>query len=96
MILRSDLPTGVMVANTVHAAGESAGIPQGIYAVALAAADQSELEQVRDKLEQLGIPFSAVVETHGKHAGQLMAIGVAPLTDRSAIRKAVSYLPLVK
>jgi len=85
-----------MVANTVHAAGESAGIPPGTFAVALATADQAELEQVRDRLTELGVPFSAIVETQGEHAGELMAIGVEPLTDRSEIRKAVSSLPLVK
>lgn len=85
-----------MVANTVHAAGESAGIPSGTYAVALATADQDELEQIRDRLTKLGVPFSAVTETQGEHAGQLMAIGVEPLRDRSVIRKAVSHLPLVK
>ncbi|MBW2288653.1 MAG: hypothetical protein JRG90_12615 [Deltaproteobacteria bacterium] len=86
----------MMVANTVHAAGESAGIPPGTFAVALATADQAELEQVRDRLTELGVPFSAIVETQGEHAGELMAIGVEPLTDRSEIRKAVSSLPLVK
>lgn len=96
VILRSDLPCGVMVANTVHAAGESAGVPSGTYSVALATADQAELESVKAKLEELGIPFSAVIETEGEHAGELMAIGVEPLTDRSMIRKAVSCLPLVK
>jgi hypothetical protein len=85
-----------MVANTIHAAGESAGVPPGTFAVALATADQTELEQVRDRLTELGVPFSAVVETQGEHAGQLMAIGVEPLRDRAQIRKAVSSLPLVK
>ena len=96
VILRRDLPCGVMVANTVHAAGESAGIPSGTYAVALATADQDELEQVRDKLSELGVPFSAIVEAEGEHAGELMAIGIEPTRDRSVIRKAVSSLPLVK
>lgn len=85
-----------MVANTIHAAGESAGVPPGTFAVALATADQAELEQLRDKLAELGIEHSAIVETQGEHAGELMAIGVQPLRDRNTIRKAVSSLPLVK
>lgn len=85
-----------MVANTVHAAGESAGVPPGTFAVALATADQSELEQVHKRLEELGVPHAAIRESQGEHAGELMAIGVEPVRDRSQIRKAVSSLPLVK
>ena len=96
VILRSDLPHGLMVANTVHAAGESAGIPPGTFAVALATADQAELEQMLARLKELDVPCNAVVEAEGEHAGELMAIGIEPLRDRSKIRKAVSSLPLVK
>jgi hypothetical protein len=92
VILRRDLPTGLMVANTVHAAGESAGVPKGTFAVALATVDQAELEQVLAKLEALEVPHSAIREEQG----ELVAIGVEPLQDRSVIRKAVSSLPLVK
>jgi hypothetical protein len=85
-----------MVANTVHAAGESAGVPSGTFAVALATADQDELEEVMARLSALQIPYAAIRETQGEHAGELMAIGIEPLRDRSQIRKAVSSLPLVK
>jgi malonyl CoA-acyl carrier protein transacylase len=96
VIVRSDLSVGLMVANTVHAAGESAGVPPGTYAVALATADQAHLEDVKAKLSKLGIPFSEIIESEGPHAGELMALGVKPLEDRSTIRKAVSSLPLVR
>ena len=96
MILRSDLPKGLMVANTVHAAGESAGVPSGTFAVALATAGQEELEAVHEHLESLGIPHQAIREAQGEYAGQLMAIGVEPLTDRTKLRKVVSSIPLVK
>lgn len=85
-----------MVANTVHAAGESAGVPSGTFAVALATATEAELTQVRDRLEAAGIAFSEVVEAAGPFAGQLMAIGVEPVHDRAPIRKVVSHLPLIK
>jgi hypothetical protein len=96
VILRSDLPKGLMVANTVHAAGESAGVPPGTFAVALATAGEDELEATLSHLKELGIPHQAIREAQGEYAGQLMAIGVEPLKDRSTIRKAVSSIPLVK
>jgi hypothetical protein len=96
VIVRRDLPHGLVVANTIHAAGESAGVPSGTFAVALATADQAELEQVKERLRRLDVPFAAIVETSGPHAGELMAIGVEPIRDRSVLRKAVSSLPLVK
>lgn len=85
-----------MVANTVHAAGESAGVPPGTFAVALATADQSELETVQKRLSELQIPYAAIVEAQGEYAGELMAIGIEPLEDRSLVRKAVSSIPLVR
>lgn len=85
-----------MVANTVHAAGESVGVPSGTFAVALATAGSDELEDVRARLETLGIPHAAIVETQGEFQGQLMAIGIEPVKDRAVLRKVVSSLPLVK
>jgi len=64
--------------------------------VALATADQAELEGIAEKLSSLQLPYARIVESHGEYAGQLMAIGVQPLGDRDQIRKVVSYLPLVK
>lgn len=85
-----------MIANTIHAAGESAGVPPGTFAVGLATADQAELEQVKERLAELQIPYAAIVETQGEHAGELMAIGIEPVEERALVRKAVSSLPLVK
>jgi peptidyl-tRNA hydrolase len=85
-----------MVANTIHAAGESAGVPSGTFAVALMTADQDELKAVIARLESLGIPHSVVEETQGSHAGEIMAVGIEPTQDRASVGKAVSSLPLVK
>lgn len=84
------------MANTIHAAGESAGVPPGTFAVALATADQVELEQVESRLSALQVPYARIVEAEGPYAGQLMAIGVEPIRDRSLLRKAVSSLPLIR
>ena len=79
-----------MVAHAIHAAGESATspVPHGTYAVALAADD---IDGVLAKLEELGVKHHPVIED-----GELVAIGIAPLEDRSLVRKAVSSLPLIK
>ncbi len=96
VILRGDLPHGLQVANAVHAAGESVAdrVPHGTIAVALRAAHEQQLREVAGRLEARGIPHRLVIEGDGPHAGQLMAIGVEPTTDRRAVGKVVSALPL--
>lgn len=89
-----DIPIGSQVAQVVHAAGESAfprPVP-GAIAVALHARDELHLLQIADRLQAAGIPHHLVIEDDGQH----MAIGVNPTTDRAAVRKVLSSLPLVK
>lgn len=100
IIVRADLPIGSQVAQSIHAAGESS-VPKpepGCIAVALHARDEAHLRAVSDRLAAAGIQHHHVVESADdpKYAGQLMAIGVRPTTDRAAIRKVTSDLPLVK
>jgi hypothetical protein len=98
VIVRSDIPTGMQVANATHAAGESAD-PRpfpGTIAVALQARDEQHLRQVADSLSRAGIRHALVIEGDGSYTNQLMAIGVNPTTDRAAVRKVLSSLPLVK
>lgn len=85
-----------MVAQTVHAAGESSGdIPSGTYAIALAAQSELQLLSIEKSLISQNIPHAAIRETDAPWCGQLMAIGIAPC-DRSLVRKEVSQLPLIK
>lgn len=80
-----------MAAAIVHAAGESAGrvpVPTGTYAVALASND---LEGLSCRLAEKNISHKRIIENDC-----LVAIGCAPLRDRSQIRKVVSSLPLVR
>ena len=53
VIVREDLPTGVMAAQIVHAAGESSpgDLPPNTFAVALAASDEQQLELVEHELK---------------------------------------------
>lgn len=93
-IVRADLPLGLQLAQTVHAAGESATpLPRpGTHAVALHARDEAHLREVAARLDARGIRHHRVLEDDG----QLMAIGIPPTTDRDPIRKALSSLPCAK
>jgi hypothetical protein len=60
-IVRRDLPLGVLSAQLIHAAGESAkGVRPGCYAVALAANDESHLKVIEAKLKRFGISHVAI------------------------------------
>lgn len=97
VIVRRDLPIGMLVAQTVHAAGESSPrLPSGTIAVALSASDELQLHKIKRDLDARGISYTPIVEGDGEYAGQLMAIGVEPVVDREIVRKVVSSLPLIK
>ena len=98
VIVRSDLPHGVQVAQTAHAAGESAGgpLPDGTIVVALAVPTEATLREVAEALGRHSLTYKLILENEGKYADQAMAIGVTPTVDRAAVRKAVSKLPLVR
>jgi hypothetical protein len=95
--VRRDLPPGLQAANLVHAAGESSpgGLSSGTYAIALHAQDEQHLAGIADVLRGAGIPHNLILESEGPHAGQAMAIGIAPC-DREIVRRHLSSLPLVK
>jgi hypothetical protein len=97
VVVRSDLPHGVQVAQVAHAAGESTGyVPTGTIVVALAVPSEEMLHTVAQALGVQGQTVALIVENEGPYAGQAMALGVAPTTDRQAVRRAVSALPLVR
>ena len=94
VIVRADLPHGSQVAQTIHAAGESTPrrLLPGTIAVALHARDRDHLACIGDDLDRAGLANHRVVESDG----ELMAIGLEPTTDRNAVRKVLSKLPLVR
>lgn len=97
VIVRGDLPTGLKVANAVHAAGESSDrVPAGTIAVALQAQDADHLDALAEELDELDISHAVVVEGEGDFAGQPMAIGLEPLDDRARARRVLSSLPLIR
>lgn len=98
MIVRRDLPLGVLAAMVIHAAGESSPgqLPPGTHAVALAARDEPHLSFIEDKLRFFNIPHHAIREPDPPWNGEIMAIGIPPIADRQPIKKAVGGLPLLR
>ncbi len=96
--MRGDLPVGLQIANTIHAAGEStpARVPPATSAVGLAARDEVQLLEIGARLAQAGIAHVPIIEEDGEHAGHLMAIGCEPTIDRESMRRVLSALPLAK
>ena len=95
-IVRADLSHGSQVAQAMHAASEivtvlSAEVKPGTIAVALHARDEAHLRELATALTQRLIPHHIVEECDG----EWMAIGILT-TDRKAVGKVTSSLPLVK
>lgn len=98
VIVRQDLPFGVVLAQTVHAAGESAQntvVPPNTHAVVLAVPDEHTLLRYEAKLLRNGIAITAIREPDEPWNGQLMTIGIKP-QSREKIKKLLSNLPLYK
>jgi hypothetical protein len=64
--------------------------------VALVVPDETSLRRVAEALGEHSLTHKLIVEDAGPFAGQAMALGIQPTTDRAAIRKVTSALPLVK
>lgn len=95
VIVRVDLPRGIQAANIVHAAGESGPVPPDAHAVCLTVTDEPALRAVADRLDAAGIRFVSIIESEGRHAGQLMALGCMP-AGKEALRRVLSALPLLR
>ena len=97
MIVRKDLPLGHIAAQVAHAAGSGSNRhPPGTYVVVLAARSAQHLDEVSRVLESRSIEHTRVEESDGPYAGQLMALGLELVNDRTMVRKAVSQLPLLR
>lgn len=95
-VIRQDLPLGVLGAQLVHAAGESApkgGVPNGTYAVALAAKSERHLASLEEELRRISIPHVGIREPDRND--ELMAIGIYPVEDRRLLRRVLGNLPLL-
>lgn len=98
MVLRKDLPLGMQIAQTIHAAGESAAgiaLPSNTHAVALHVRSELELRAVAARLAAAGVRHSLIVEADAPYEGQAMAFGVHPHAGEEA-RRLLGSLPLAK
>ena len=96
MVVRQDLPLGILAAQVVHATGVSSDRhPPGTFVVVLAAVNEQDLRRITDALTLHQVAHHVVVESDDPYAGQHMAVGLEPVHDRSHIRKALSSLPLL-
>ncbi|HUJ57016.1 MAG TPA: hypothetical protein VLX92_00830 [Kofleriaceae bacterium] len=100
MIVRADAPLGVQLAQTIHAAGQSAQLPGARTAspptVAIAlASPPAELAELAAALAAAGVRHVCVHEPDDPWRGALMAIGVVP-SPRALVRRFVAHLPLVR
>jgi len=88
---------GIAFAQCVHASGESSdgNLSPGTYAVALGVETEGELCELADELEERGVPVHRVVESAGRYAGQVMALGVKP-GPKSIRGKYLSTLSLLR
>jgi hypothetical protein len=91
------LPRGVLAAQTIHAAGETASPlpPGGTHAIALAAKNEQHLLKIARKLQKRSVPHKIIREPDKPWLNQAMAIGLYPIKDRKQLRRALSNLPLL-
>jgi hypothetical protein len=100
VIVRADVPPGVQLAQTIHAAGWSAQLPGAsaaappTTAIALAA-PPGELVAIARRLAEAGVPHVLVHEPDEPWRGAPMAIGVVPIS-RARVRRLLAHLPLVR
>lgn len=96
-LVRQDLPRGVLAAQLIHAAGESApgDLASGTIAVALAARDEAHLAALELELRRLSIGHRAIREPDPPWRGALMAIGLEPVADRERVRAVTGGLKLL-
>ncbi len=97
MIIRKDLPLGVLGAQITHAAGESSpgGLPSGTNAVVLGVDDEAALHAVAARLERAGVQHVRIEEPDAPYFNQLMAIGVVP-GRKENLRRHLASLPLLR
>lgn len=97
MIVRQDLPHGFQAAQIVHAAGSTGSLelPINTNAVVLSVPAEQHLRLIAKHLGISGIPHVCICEVDPPYDGQLTAIGILPLTDRTKIKKLLSSLPLL-
>jgi hypothetical protein len=86
-----------MLAQTVHAAGESVAgpVPPGTHAVVLAAKDEAELHCLSTRLSAADVPHVLITEPDPPFNGQATALGIQPM-ERERLRPFLRSYSLLK
>jgi len=99
VVVRTDIAAGSQFAQVVHAAGESARLanelPEDTRAVALGIKDKASLEALEARLIAARIVHAAIREPDPPFNGELVAIGLAPVS-RQLVRRLLSSLRLLR
>lgn len=104
IIVRRDLPLGVVTAMVTHAAGESAVLYQDEYdgrfrecrAVVLESANEADLLKAEAKLQRHGVQYVGIVESGEIYKDQLMAIGLVPTHPETHVDWGVKVADVMK
>lgn len=96
--MRDDLPRGTLAAQITHAAGESPRGPvaSGTHAVVLSVPDEVALRLIAEQLTYYDIDHTLICEPDSPWCGSAMAIGLAPVSDRSTVRRVLGRLSLLR
>lgn len=96
-MIRRDLPLGVIVAQTIHAAGESSpgDLPPDTHAVALQVPDEAALLAVHEILTGAAVSHRLIREPDAPYLGAAMAIGLPP-QSRENLRPLLGKLALLR
>lgn len=89
------MPFGLICAQLIHAAGESSpgGLPDGTFAVALAAKNETELLAIECRLLDADVSLRSIREPD--LGGSLTALGLTP-APKSKLYRLLSSIPLLK
>lgn len=98
VVVRADLSHGQQMAQCAHAAGEAPGprpVP-GTHVVVLHAECEEHLGELAGALRVMNVEHCEVREPLPDGTHELMALGLAPVADRSAVRRVLGALPLAR
>jgi hypothetical protein len=97
IVVRNDLPFGMIAAQVAHAAGAgSERHPPDVHVVVLSVPSEAKLRQTYCRLVGAQLDPTLVVESDRPYTLQAMSIGLELTRDRRSVRRVLSSLPLLQ